>query len=212
MTQEIEREWDASNADFATRWRSAMVSIGRVYFSEAVADSEFRAKINGSVKGANERQEMLKDALLIEAAADTDRRVISCDDTVRRLYRRVAPRVDELREIVWVNPTKTADEEPIPWLESGAPAEAQRTLGIDGRATSGRTDAAVGWVEGGKGELRLFAADTVLPLSWGSKGQGPTATTGWIAFPWAGWALRKRLLTVSSTWHPMKPRSSPGRS
>ena len=129
MTQDIEREWDASDADYATRWRSAMVSIGKVYFSRAVADRELRAKIKSSVRGASEQQGMLKDAHLIEAAVDADRRVISCDDTVRRLYRRVAPKVDDLREIVWVNPTKIADEKPIPWLRGGAPAEPQRMLG-----------------------------------------------------------------------------------
>ena len=81
------------------------------------------------MKGTSEQQEMLKDAHLIEAAVDTDRRVISCDETVRRLYRRVAPRVDDLREIIWVNPTKTADEEPISWLQDGAPTDPQRMLG-----------------------------------------------------------------------------------
>ncbi len=129
MTQDIEREWDASDADFATRWRSTMVSIGRVHFSRAGADGELRAKIGRSVKGVSERQEMLKDAHLIEAAVDTDRRVVSCDETVRRLYRRVARMVDSLREIVWVNPTKTTDEKPILWLERGAPAEPCRKLG-----------------------------------------------------------------------------------
>ena len=44
MTQDIEREWDASDADYATRWRSAMVSIGKVYFSRAVADSRAASK------------------------------------------------------------------------------------------------------------------------------------------------------------------------
>ena len=81
------------------------------------------------MKGTSEQQGMLKDAHLIEAAVDADRRVISCDDTVRRLYRRVAPKVDDLREIVWVNPTKTAGEKPIPWLRGGAPAEPRRMLG-----------------------------------------------------------------------------------
>ena len=129
MTQDVEREWDTSWKDYATRWRSAMVSAERVCFSRAVVDGELRAKIRSSVRGTSEQQEMLKDVHLIEAAVDTDRRVISCDDTARRLYRRVAPRVDDLREIVWVNPTKTADEKPIPWLQDGAPAEPQRMLG-----------------------------------------------------------------------------------
>ena len=128
MTQDIEREWDASDADYATRWRSAMVSIGKVYFSRAVVGSELRAKIRSSVKGTSEQQGMLKDAHLIEAAVDTDRRVISCDETARRLYRRVFKRVDDLREIVWVNPTIAADD-PIPWIQGGAPADPQRVLG-----------------------------------------------------------------------------------
>jgi len=67
---------------------------------------------------------------LIEAAIATDRIVISLDDnTARRFFGRVAVQVDELKEIVWVNPPKIEEEKPIEWLENGAKPEKERMLG-----------------------------------------------------------------------------------
>jgi len=67
---------------------------------------------------------------LIEAAIATDRIVISLDDnTARRFFGRVAVQVDELKEIVWVNPAKIEEEKPIEWLEKGAEAQSDRLLG-----------------------------------------------------------------------------------
>jgi hypothetical protein len=41
----------------------------------------------------------------------------------------VAVQVDELKEIVWVNPAKIEEEKPIEWLEKGAEAQSDRLLG-----------------------------------------------------------------------------------
>jgi hypothetical protein len=41
----------------------------------------------------------------------------------------VAVQVDELKEIVWVNPPKIEEEKPIEWLENGAKPEKERMLG-----------------------------------------------------------------------------------
>ena len=70
---------------------------------------------------------MYKDACLIETALATDRTVASLDERVRSLFRQATDQVGALRAIVWVNPELEADE-PIPWLERGAPAERERML------------------------------------------------------------------------------------
>jgi hypothetical protein len=65
---------------------------------------------------------------LIAAAVETDRRVVSLDETARSLFQKHSDTLERLRDVVWVNPNK-ADETPIEWLEAGAPADAHRMLG-----------------------------------------------------------------------------------
>ena len=73
---------------------------------------------------------MFKDLRLIEAALATDKTVISLDDkTARKFFGKAAVQVDELKDIVWVNPDKIEEEKPIEWLENGAEAERDRLLG-----------------------------------------------------------------------------------
>lgn len=59
----------------------------------------------------------------------TDRTVISLDDnTARKFFSKAAAQVDELKDIVWVNPDKVEEEKAIEWLEKGAEAERDRLL------------------------------------------------------------------------------------
>ena len=90
-------------------------------------DKTLRVKI-GKVLNENQREATEKDAHLIEAAIATDRLVTSRDEKARRLFGCASVAVGQLRQIVWVNPTK-ADETPIEWLRNGARAEAHRQLG-----------------------------------------------------------------------------------
>ena len=55
---------------------------------------------------------MRKDFHLLEAAWATDQTIISLDETIRQLFARAAQRVGEIRDIVWVNPERTEEEEP----------------------------------------------------------------------------------------------------
>jgi AAA15 family ATPase/GTPase len=45
---------------------------------------------------------------------------------------KVSFQVNELKDIVWVNPDKLEEEKPIEWLEKGAEAESDRLLGTFG--------------------------------------------------------------------------------
>jgi ABC-type iron transport system FetAB ATPase subunit len=76
-----------------------------------------------------QRDAMAKDILLLEAALATDRRIVSLDEnTARKYYTQAAKTIPKLREIVWVNPDKP-EEQPIEWLQAGAPADDFRMLG-----------------------------------------------------------------------------------
>jgi hypothetical protein len=64
---------------------------------------------------------MTKDLCLIEAALATDKIVISLDDnTARKFFSEASVKIDELKDIVWVNPDKVDEEQPIEWLRNGA--------------------------------------------------------------------------------------------
>ncbi len=65
---------------------------------------------------------------LIQAALETDKTIISLDETVRGLFALAAKHVGEIQGIIWVNPERTTEEQPISWLRNGAPAEAHRQL------------------------------------------------------------------------------------
>ena len=65
---------------------------------------------------------------LIEAALETDKTIISLDETVRMLYAQVSQQVGEIRDIIWVNPERTTEEQPITWLKNGALPEVHRQL------------------------------------------------------------------------------------
>jgi hypothetical protein len=96
---------------------------------DVYSNEELRDRIKHVAANDREREAMLKDIHLIETAMAADRIVISLDETARKLFIKVATRVGELRDIVWVNPEKM-EEEPVSWLENGAKAEKKRKLGF----------------------------------------------------------------------------------
>jgi hypothetical protein len=105
-----------------------MTARRKVRFVNLIVDDELRGKIGRTAARDRDREAMLKDVLLIEAAMETDHTVISLDEAARGLFGKAAQSVGELRSIVWVNP-EMVDEHPIPWLENGAKPEKRRRLG-----------------------------------------------------------------------------------
>ena len=78
--------------------------------------------------GERDIEALRKDFHLLQAALATDQTVISLDETIRGLFKRASQQVGEIRNIIWVNPDRTAEEHPIVWLQNGAPPEACRRL------------------------------------------------------------------------------------
>ena len=73
---------------------------------------------------------MQKDVHLFEAAFASDECIISLDEKMREISREVMEVIKRLKEVLWLNPTKS-EETPIEWLQQGAPLEVERRLGYN---------------------------------------------------------------------------------
>ena len=129
MTPDIRDEWNKHQSKSARTWLRRMVAKKKLYACETVLDNELWSKVEDFTEFDHQREAMIKDIRLIEAALATDKIVISLDDKVRNLFSKAAEQVDELKDIVWVNPAKP-EEKAIEWLEKGAEAEIERKLGF----------------------------------------------------------------------------------
>jgi hypothetical protein len=129
MTQEIAEEWKNHAIRSARKWRVRMEARKKVQRIRNIENCELRDKIKIRATKEKEREAMLKDVILIEAALASDTIVISLDETVRSVFSKASRTIGELRNIVWVNPERP-EEQPIPWLKNGARPEKSRTLGF----------------------------------------------------------------------------------
>lgn len=127
MTPEIIDEWKRRQSPFASRWRVSMDARKKVCRVDPPEDEELRNKIERTATSEKEIDAMRKDFHLLDAALATDQFIISLDETVRGCFARATQRVGEIRRIVWVNPDRT-EEEPVAWLQNGAPPEGHRQL------------------------------------------------------------------------------------
>ncbi|MCI0462510.1 MAG: hypothetical protein L0Z62_36635 [Gemmataceae bacterium] len=128
FTQAIEAEWDNHQSGFARRWRRSMFARKKIDRLKVPADAIFRDQLERAAVTEKQKGALLKDAHLIEAARAQGMRIIALDDTVRQYFQKVAVSVAPLRNVCWVNPVHQA-EEPLEWLQAGAPANDFRKLG-----------------------------------------------------------------------------------
>ena len=116
------------NPGFAFEWRVSMDARKKIERINPPENEELQDKVTNTASDEDEIEAMEKDFHLLQAALATDRTVISLDETIRGLFKRASQQVGEIRNIIWVNPDRTAEEQPIAWLQNGAPAEAERRL------------------------------------------------------------------------------------
>ena len=128
MTPEVRAEWRRNQSRLTRRWMKRMFARRKVHYVEIIEDNALRERVLQTSNSADERQALLDDLLLVEAALVTDRTVASLDEHVRTLFRQAADQVGELRTVVWVNPERK-EETPLLWLRNGASAELERMLG-----------------------------------------------------------------------------------
>ena len=129
MTPEIICEWNRRQSPFARRWRVSMATSNKVCgVKKSPVDEEFRNKIEDAAEQENQIPVMRKDFHLLEAARISDQTIISLEKRVRRHFAYAAQQVGKIQDIVWVNPERTEEEEPLVWLQNGAPPEDHRKL------------------------------------------------------------------------------------
>ena len=105
-----------------------MARRNKVCSIDSPADEEFRNKVEDAAEQENQIPAMRRDFHLLEAARISDQTIISLEKKARRHFAYAAQHVGEIQDIVWVNPERTEEEEPIVWLQNGAPPEECRKL------------------------------------------------------------------------------------
>jgi hypothetical protein len=128
ITDAIQQEWSKHENSYARKWRKSMVARKKaVILASPPTNHALREAAATSSPHKRDRDAMLKDCHLIEAAMATDCIVASRDDEAQRLFALHASSLPGIGDIVWVNPVEPADEV-ASWLESGAPPDNQYQL------------------------------------------------------------------------------------
>ncbi|MYG00087.1 hypothetical protein F4212_13280 [Candidatus Poribacteria bacterium] len=127
VTREINAEWKRHKSGFAHEWKVSMYVRRRIVDINPPENDALHDKITTTTNDPDEVEVMEKDFHLLQAALETDKIIISLDQTVRILFANASHHVGEIRIIIWVNPERT-EEQPIAWLQNGAPPEAHRQL------------------------------------------------------------------------------------
>ncbi len=124
----IEEEWNNHQSGFARRWRRSMFARKKIDRLAVAANDRLREQLERAGRTEKQRGAISKDAHLIEAAQAQGMRIVALDDTVRQYFQKIAAIVADLRSVYWVNPVSQT-EEPLEWLQAGAPANDFRKLG-----------------------------------------------------------------------------------
>ncbi len=93
------------------------------------ADARLRERVLGAAPDETAREAMRKDLHLIEAALTTDRVIVSLDEKAADLFAGVSRQIGELRAVAWVNAERGDPEQLRVWLDAGAEAKEEYTLG-----------------------------------------------------------------------------------
>ena len=86
LSQEMREEWKRHWSDFTRKWRVRMDARKKVVRISDTQNDVLRGKITSSCCKQGEREAMLKDVFLIEAALATDSTVASLEKVVRGLF------------------------------------------------------------------------------------------------------------------------------
>ena len=129
MTPALAAEWNRHRSRFARTWQVSMTARKRVLHLDVAEDPHLRHRVAQTAEHESQKAAMLKDCHLLEAAAASDRSVISMDEVVRALFSSASGSMPDLRGVVWVNPDRE-HERPVVWLSQGARPDLERCLGF----------------------------------------------------------------------------------
>ena len=128
MSPSVADEWKRHRSGWARQWLVSMYARKKVVPIDADEDAKLRKASVASGQSEAAREAMLKDAHLLEAAVQSDRRIAALDDRVRRLFAVSAQTHKPIQAICWVNPDTEFDAT-IEWLEDGATLDTAKHLG-----------------------------------------------------------------------------------
>lgn len=130
----ISEEWKKHSSLISKIWIRRMIikkKIKRNKYTFDGIDNLIQRIKNSKIFTTKQFNAIVKDKHLIAAALVNDSIIVSCDDTVRKLFAKAAqniPKVgSQIGDIIWINPAKN-EEKPIEWLESDAPFTEERKL------------------------------------------------------------------------------------
>jgi len=118
MTPAIRDEWNQHQSNFALKWRRSMMARRKLMLLDVEERQDVRQSVELEDVTPEQKDAMLKDCHLIEAALQTDRQIISLDDTARKLFVGLSHRVADIQDVTWVNPVSDT-EQVMTWLEGG---------------------------------------------------------------------------------------------
>jgi len=72
-----------------------------------------------------DQAQIKKDVHLAATALKSDKRVLSCDDKIRKHFQKIGATVKELCEILWLNPINMPAAK---WIFDGAPNDSEYLL------------------------------------------------------------------------------------
>src|ERR1700742_1873333 len=104
MTAAMVEEWNQHQSRFARAWRVSMVARRKLHIIDVPSDDQLRENTSRAAARTRNREAMLKDTHLLEAAIATDQIVVSLDETVRTLFVEVANKIGEIKRVCWANP------------------------------------------------------------------------------------------------------------
>lgn len=118
MTPAIRDEWNQHQSGYARTWRRSMMARRKLILLDVEERQDVRQPVELEDITPEQKNAMLKDCHLIEAAITTDKQIVSLDDTARKLFVGLSHRVADIQDVMWINPV--ADTEPVmAWLEGG---------------------------------------------------------------------------------------------
>jgi hypothetical protein len=130
LSREVEQEWinvalrietksDEVRIRFLKNWMAAMQRRGKLLKQPIAPDGALRSKINHLGLPEGDRQKIMEDVHLVEAALSSDLVVVSRDDEAEGLLQGITHACPEIRKVVWCNPVTLGDEA-LDWLKRGA--------------------------------------------------------------------------------------------
>ena len=127
MSEKINNEWKNHQSRFARRWRVSMDARKKIVRINPPEGAELQNKVTSTTNDEDEIEAIEKDFHLLHAALATDQTVIRLMKASDDFSDDASQQVGEIRNIIWVNPDKV-EEQPIAWLQNGAPPEPRRRL------------------------------------------------------------------------------------